>query len=187
MKTTYIISRERKNEIKDIVLEVLKNAGINSLPVDIGRIANTYKIECIKADAVMARGIDVSGREFDGMAVKSGEKHYILYNPKPQRTRIRYTVACQLAHIFLNHLTNKMEDEAMRLEARYFADELLMPLSVLDSYGCRTAEEIAEKCEVSMTAGEIRSKDFERRDKYKKQNGETEYDMKFLNVFFGER
>ncbi len=187
MKTTYIISRERKNEIKDTVLAILKKAGISSLPVDIGKIANTYKIECIKADSIMARGIDVKGASFDGMAVKSGEKYYILYNPEPQRTRIRYTVACQLAHIFLNHLTKPMEDEAMRLEARYFADELLMPLSVLDSYGCRSGEEIAAKCDVSMTAGEIRLRDFERRDRYKKQNGETEYDMKFLNVFFGER
>lgn len=185
MKTSYVISRERKNEIKDIVIDMLKKSEINSLPVDLGKIAKTYKIECIKADDVIGRGFGGNEKDFDAMTVKSGDKNYIIYNPTPQRTRIRYTIATQLAHIFLSHMSSETEKEALVLEARYFADELLMPLAVLDSYGCRTAEEIATKCDVSMIAGEIRVRDFERRDRFKKQNGETEYDMKFLNVFFG--
>lgn len=182
---TYIVSRERKNEIKDIVIKIFKKAELEALPIDLGAIVRAYGIECIRADAAMLRGAAESAPE--GMAVRSGEKYYLLYEPSYARTRVRYTVACQLAHIFLSHLTGECEKEAAELEARYFADELLMPLAVLDSFGCRDAEAIAEKCGVSLAAAQIRVRDFERRDKYKKQNGETEYDMKFLGIFFGGR
>ncbi len=184
---TYFITRERKNEIKDIVIDIMKKSDIHSLPVRINNILKQYNIRCIKMDKIALRSShknDVPND--DGYIIKSGEEYIIVYNPSHSRQRIRFTLACQLAHIFLGHILVGRADKATDVEAAYFADELLMPLSVLDSYGDRSAADIAKRCDVSFSAAKIREKDFERRDKYKKVNGETPYDIKFLNCFFAE-
>lgn len=184
---TYFITRERKNEIKDIVIDIIKKSDIHALPVRINNILKQYKIRCIKMDKIALRSSrQGSVASDDGYIIKSGDEYVIVYNPNHSRQRIRYTFACQLAHIFLGHILADKSDKATDVEAAYFADELLMPLSVLDSYGDRSAKDIALRCDVSLAAARIREKDFVRRDKYKKINGETPYDIKFLNCFFAE-
>ncbi len=181
----YFITRQRKNEIKDIVLEIMKNSTVNSLPIKLNDIIKTYKIKCIKMDKITPRSSkSASGTNDDGYIIKSDESYIIFYNPTHSRQRIRYTLACQLSHIFLGHILNGVSDKKTDMEASYFADELLMPLSVLDSYGARSAADIMKRCDVSYTAAKIRQRDFVRRDKYKKVNGETDYDIRFLNQFF---
>ena len=184
----YFITRERKNEIKDIVLDIMQKSNIHSLPVKINDILRQYKIRCIKMDEITVRSSKSRAvPDDDGYIIKSGEEYIIVYNPNHPQTRIRFTLACQLAHIFLGHISSGKSDKSTDLEAAYFADELLMPLSVLDSYGARSADDIAKRCDVSYSAAKIREKDFVRRDKYKKINGETEYDIKFLNCFFASK
>ncbi len=181
----YFITRQRKNEIKDTVIEIMKNSAVKSLPVKLNDIMKAYKIRCIKMDKITPRSSKHAGDiNDDGYIIKSGESYVIFYNPTHTRARIRYTLACQLAHIFLGHILKGASDKKTDIEAAYFADELLMPLSVLDSYGARSAEDIMRRCDVSYTAAKIRQRDFVRRDKYKKANGETRYDIKFLNQFF---
>ena len=180
----HYITRQRKNEIKDVVIGIFEKCCICSLPVKLGTITKTYGIRCLKMDAVAARTSSASASK-DGYTIKSGSGYIIMYNPSQISARIRFTVACQLAHIFLGHLNRGISNEQTDAEATYFARELLMPLSVLDSYGCRSAGDIAARCGVSLAAAQIRSRDFIRRDRYKRLNGETDYDMRFLNCFFG--
>lgn len=180
----YFISRQRKSEIKDTVIGIFEKSGVSSLPVRLDNIVKAYDIRCIRMDKISTRTSSASDASSDGYIIKSGSKHIIVYNPEHSRARTRFTLACQLAHIFLGHLERGASDKATDTEANYFAQELLMPLSVLDSYGCRSAEDIAKRCDVSLTAAKIRAKDFVRRDKYKKLYGETEHDMRFLNCFF---
>ncbi len=178
----YFISRTRKNEIKDIVLDLLQKSGTTVLPIDLGKIVKHFGIRCIGADKITTRNSAQAAVE-DGYILQSGTGYVIVYNPSHIRGRIRFTIACQLAHIFLGHLAAGVSDRTTDIEAAYFADELLMPLSVLDSLGCRSAERIAQQCDVSLTAAKIRLKDFARRDKYRKFNGETEYDLQFMRQF----
>ena len=188
IKQKIFISRERKNEIKEIVLDIIKHCEISSLPVKLNDITKKYKIRCVKMDKIGVRnskGANVINE--DGYIIKSGETYIIAYNPAHSKARLRYTLTCQLAHIFLGHMANAEANRMTDVEAAYFADELLMPLSVLDSYGARSATDIAKRCDVSYSAAKIRSKDFVRRDKYKKVHGETEYDIEFLNCFFGSK
>lgn len=177
----YFISRERKNEIKDAVLDILRQSGVTSLPVNLNKIVKHYGIRCIGADRIAARSSKQAAGD-DGYIIESGGSYVIVYNPRHVRGRVRFTIACQLAHIFLGHLGLEAS-RATDLETAYFADELLMPLAVLDSLGCRSAERIAERCDVSLAAANIRLRDFARRDRYKKFNGETEYDLAFLRQF----
>lgn len=182
----YHISRKRKNEIKDCVLDIMAKSDIHSLPIDIASICKAYNITLIEAQRLAPRSSREALRDdFDGFSIKSGDRYMIIYNAASPKVRIRYTVACQIAHIFLFHLKNGICSDESDAEAAYFADELLMPLSVLDSFSCKTPEAIAAKCGVSNAAAQIRARDFERRESYKKENGETEYDMKFLHQFFG--
>lgn len=178
----YFISRDRKNEIKDIVLDILCASGVTSLPVNLNQIVRQYGIRCIAMDEAAARNSSqpVGG---DGYCFKTNTGFIIVYNPDHSKQRLRFTIACQLAHIFLGHLDKGTYDKATDLEAAYFADELLMPLAVLDSLGCRSPERIAQRCDVSLTAAKIRMRAFARRDRYKKFNGETEYDLKFMRQF----
>jgi len=183
----YFITRQRKNEIKDIVIDIMRKSDIHALPVKINNVLKSYNIRCIKMDKIAPRTSQkAAAASDDGYIIKSGDEYIIVYNPKHSRQRIRYTLACQLAHIFLGHISEGKSDKATDVEAAYFADELLMPLSVLDSYGDRSAKDIAKRCDMSFVAARIREKDFVRRDKYKKVNGETPYDIKFLNCFFAD-
>lgn len=178
----YFISRERKNEIKDIVLDILRKSGVTSLPVELNKIVKCFGIKCISADKIAARN-SAQSPVGDGYTICSKGDFVIVYNPAHSSGRIRFTIACQLAHIFLGHLEKGIYDKSTDLEAAYFADELLMPIAVLDSRGWRSAETISEQCGVSLTAAKIRMRSFARRDHYKKFNGDTEYDLLFMRQF----
>lgn len=170
----YFISRTRKNEIKDIVLDILQKSGTTTLPIDLGKIVKHFGIHCIGADKITTRN-SAQGIGKDGYILQSGTGYVIVYNPSHIRGRIRFTIACQLAHIFLGHLAAGASDKTTDIEAAYFADELLMPLSVLDSLGCRVRNGLPSRATYRFTAGKNRLKDFARQMiSIENLNGETE-------------
>ena len=177
------LTQKRKNEIKNTVLSVLKASDIHTLPVRINDIVQAYAIQCLPMDRYAQRGPESASGE-DGFVFRQKQGYLIVYNTECSPVRIRWTLAYQLGHIFLKHLDAE-ELSAGRAddEANYFAKELLAPLSVLDKLGARTAQQIAQVCNISFQAASIRSRDFMRRDAYYKKYGNTDYDERFLSQF----
>lgn len=89
--------------------------------------------------------------------------------------RIRWTLAHEIAHIILEHLTdydltainrggrlNNDQYEILEKEADSFAAELLAPTTVLSEMSCTDRESIKHVCYISNHAAAIKSKSFNR-------------------------
>ena len=106
-----------------------------------------------------------------------GDAMYIVIREGMNPGRTRFTVAHELGHILLGHvgkhsLVNRepsASDNPMEREANVFASRLLAPACVLWGCGAKTPDEIAELCNISRRAAEIRAARMEellRRDKF---------------------
>ncbi len=133
---------------------------------------------------VSSKGIDISKSD-DGFTEtqisKEGVRYIIIYNEKHSRRRIRWTIAHELGHIFLGHFEHP--ETSKDSEANYFAQQLLMPLAVLDKLDCCERNLISELCDVSLSSADIRLNGFQRRKNYKSSFGNTHHDIKFIKQF----
>lgn len=116
----------------------------------------------------------------DGFCCRLGDKHYIFYNHKvTSMPRKRFTVAHEIGHIVLSHLSDTVvtrlgdaephQDNPLEYEANVFASRLLSPSCVLHELGISDARTIAKICGLSRQAAEIRAerlKLLEARDKW---------------------
>lgn len=177
------ITNARRAQIKDIVLRVLNVSGLNSLPIMLNKILKSYHIRCFSFEKMSQLGFNVDYGKNGDTIVTLDNKYIIIYNETQSEQRIRWTISHELGHIMLNHLRGVCADTNKEAAANYFARELLLPLAVLDSLGARSAEDIAEICNVSLEAAQIRTESFKRRDEFKAKYGNTKHDLKFLACF----
>ena len=88
----------------------------------------------------------------------------IFYNGDTIPERQRFSIAHELGHIVLHNpkgatvLNREISpnDDPLETEANVFASRLLAPLCVLHFLNLQSEEEIAECCDISMTAAKIR-------------------------------
>lgn len=177
------MTNARRAQIKDIVLRVLNISGIDSLPVMLNKILKSHHIRCFSFEKAVNFGCNVDYSKNGDTIIDSDNRYVIIYNETHTEQRIRWTISHELGHIMLNHFRGVCVDTNKEAAANYFARELLMPLAVLDSLGARSAEEIAEICNVSLEAAKIREGSFKRRDEFKAKYGNTKHDLKFLACF----
>lgn len=177
------MTNARRAQIKDNVLWVLKVSEIDSLPVTLNKILKSLKIKYYSFEKVKKLGFTVDySKNGDTIATLDNE-YIIIYNETQSEQRIRWTISHELGHIMLNHFRGVCVDTNKEAAANYFACELLMPLAVLDTLGARSVEDIAEICNVSLEAAQIRTEAFSRRDEFKAKYGNTKHDLKFLACF----
>lgn len=91
----------------------------------------------------------------------------MLYNETCTPERIRFTVAHELGHIVLGHVSpggitiaNREpdpQDDPKEIAANQFAARLLAPACVLWGLDLHTAKEIAQVCRISKQAAEFRA------------------------------
>ncbi len=114
--------------------EVLTEAGINELPVPVDELA-------------ISLGADVTYESFDGevsgMLVRGANRAVIGVNSKHAKTRQRFSVAHEIAHLVMHPGTPMFVDRFVRvnyrngesnreeIEANAFAAELLMPCNLM--------------------------------------------------------
>lgn len=163
---------------RDAAWEMLIHFGIRELPVRIspgikkmGIVLASYS----KSAALLEElGVSHLTQEMDGLSVRNGGKYYIFYRGDMVPGRIRFTVAHELGHIVLGHLdcgsytaytTVNREpqegDAAIEQAANVFASRLLAPACVLHDLNAFTPEQIAELCDISLTAARFRAKRME--------------------------
>lgn len=152
---------------RDMSWKVLIKCGINSLPVDLNKIAEHYDIEIIRysrcgfiqlfqPDAVIG----------DGFITKVNDKKTIFLNDSIKtRGRRRFTVGHELGHGILNHplkniITRNSEIDSLtdplEMQANVFSRDTLTPACVLNAVGVKTVADIMKLCDLSQKSAEIR-------------------------------
>lgn len=138
---------------------------VNALPVDLQHIARQANIRILRnAD------IHVLQPSESGLSLYDGQQWFVVFDETDSRQRRRFTVAHEFGHIFLGH-TLRAESRFARTfvkdkpvyetEADIFASRLLAPACVLWALNLHTAEEIADVCNISITAAQIRAQRME--------------------------
>lgn len=135
--------RVRRKHIKNLVSGILAENKINSVPVNLEKIAKNLQIKIIKQSAED----DLAGfllKDFDGKSALIG------VNENHHSNRQRFTIAHEIGHYFLHnfqgvhfdgkntglqmYLRNDLSSQGISIEEReanLFAAELLMPESIL--------------------------------------------------------
>lgn len=111
----------------------------------------------------------------DGFTIRNSDgKLSVFYNEQCTAPRIRFTLAHELGHIYLGHLTDGNEvqystrnkepleiaDPAER-DANVFASRLLAPSCVLWRLGIHSPGDIAQLCQISIAAAQFRAERME--------------------------
>jgi len=121
--------------------EILKNLGIETVPVDLGKVAKHYGIFVTETPGKDA---------LSGLLLKSEHKAIIGINSSHGITRKRFTIAHELGHYFLHEQDTFVDEnenlEAIRFrhndfpqtqeekEANCFAAALLMPANLIKKH-----------------------------------------------------
>lgn len=163
---------EHYKEARDMSWKALLDSGINSLPVDLWKIAEHFNLNIhsySKSSVIQLFREEVL--QGDGFIVCIGDKKEIFINDKiNHRPRRRFTVAHELGHGILNHDISKIhyrnnendsQTDMQELEANVFARDILMPATVLAALDIHTPEEIMKICDVSRRSAEIRAERME--------------------------
>lgn len=148
--------------------KTLLECGIDSLPVDLWKIAEFYGMRIhsySKSSICQIFNEDVLNG--DGFIVCIGDRKEIFINDKiKNRPRRRFTVAHELGHGILEHDIGKVhyrnsendsQTDMQELQANVFARDILMPATVLAALDIHTPEEIMKLCDVSRRSAEIRA------------------------------
>lgn len=124
---------------------------IFSLPVDLRHITSDMGI-IVKKDDIGTLGADERGK-----TANAGGKLRIIVRdmPIPQK---RYTIMHEIGHIVLGHTESDDRSDVDEYAAERFAIGVLAPACVLWGIGVKTAEEIADLCNISITSAKIREK-----------------------------
>lgn len=155
MYTEYKIAR-------DGAWQTLINIGANELPIKLSAIAKHYGIQLLKYS-------DINQEPFneDGYSINFDNRLIIFYNELKPKNRVRFTIAHELGHCLLGHLsagektfrhnseTNEYKD-AKEIQANIFARDILMPATVLHSLKVNSPKQISQICNVSIQSAEIR-------------------------------
>lgn len=144
--------------------QVLVLSGADSLPVDLGRIADFFGIrrvsyaDCAAAFEITQEELYRAGRL--GISFKCEGRYVCAVNENAcGDKRRRWTLAHELAHCLLGHVGGEWLPQHSYEEERsaeQFAAGLLAPLTVLHFAGVDCAQRLERLCGISARAAEIR-------------------------------
>ncbi len=155
--------------------QVIIDMGINSLPVDVFKLARDLGINVMpyrKSKLFMfCIGLLPIRHRHDAMYVSVYGKRYIFYNDKiSNEGRLRFTIAHEIGHHILGHISSgyriipvcaerskKAKRTTIESEANIFASRLLAPSIVLHTLDATTPEDIVKLCGMSYQAATYRS------------------------------
>lgn len=163
---------EHYKKARDMSWKALLDSGINSLPVDLWKIAEHFNLRMHSySKSIIAQLFREEVLHGDGFIVSIGDQKEIFINDKIyHRPRRRFTMAHELGHGILNHDISKVhyrnnendsQTDMQELEANVFARDILMPATVLSALDIHTPEEIMKLCDVSRRSAEIRAERME--------------------------
>ena len=144
--------------------QALALSGADSLPVDLGRIADFFGIrlvgyaDCAAVFEITQEELYRAGRL--GISFLCEGRYVCAVNENAcGDKRRRWTLAHELAHCLLGHIGGEWLPQHSREEERcaeQFAAGLLAPLTVLQFAGVDSAQRLERLCGISAQAAEIR-------------------------------
>ena len=157
---------EDYKKARNLSWEILLNAGISSLPVDLNQILKTLDINVFLYCDADFDADSPKLRCSDGFTTLVGYKKAIYLNERKGTTqRRRFTMAHEIGHIVLDHPINPIiyrnsevdeNQSPTEIQANIFARDLLMPAGVLAALHVTTVDEIMQICNVSRISAQIR-------------------------------
>ena len=176
-------------DIRDAAWQCLIDNNIDSLPVDVLKIARQSNIDVKKNSRIKILLPDEYAKAF-----YNGEKWIIVYNDRNDVPISRFAIAHELGHILLGHVKTyakyaTIEDIGIKPKAEKQADmfalRLLCPACILMELDLHTPEEISTFCRVPTHWAQKRSdrmKELYKRNKFFTNNLEIEIHKNF-NIY----
>lgn len=140
--------------------EIYKKAGISSLPISPEETAKRLGIKLVSY-GTMTEIYEISVRElysksrFGFSFVEDGRFVIAINENSCCERRRRFTIAHEIAHCVLGHLSRMRDADENEREADSFAADFLAPICVLRECGVLSAKEISRLCGISSAAAEI--------------------------------
>ncbi len=158
-------------DARDAAWEALIHFGVDRLPVRVSSICReagfTLRSYQAAGEFLCRNGLEEQAHSSDGFALRRCGVPLVFYNGAMVPGRIRFTIAHELGHIFLGHLSGglptgrnrepRVADPPIEQQANVFASRLLAPAIVLHEIGARTPQQIALACDISMQAATFRA------------------------------
>ncbi len=177
------------SDIRDAAWQCLIDHNVDSLPVDVLKIARQSNIDVKKNSRINVLLPDEYAKAF-----YNGDKWIIVYNDLNDVVISRFAIAHELGHILLGHVKTyakyaTIEDIGIKPKAEKQADlfalRLLCPACVLMELGLHTPEEISAFCRVPLHCAQARSermKDLYKKNKFLSNNLEIKIHKNF-NIY----
>lgn len=153
---------------RDAAWKILLDCGIDRLPVDLNAVCRKLGVRLrsyLSADALVQK-IGARGTTDGSLLLYRGDP-LILYDSELTPGRVRFTVAHEIGHLVLGHVSPGQRtmvnrdpspgDNPAETSANQFAARLLAPACVLWGLGLHTADEIAKACHISKQAARFRA------------------------------
>lgn len=206
--TKIVIDRNRKQEIKQIVLDTLSYSNLLYLPIDIKKICKSYHNIRLIPFSVQMKHRSLSLTE----VIQNCESNdacvdyyadfgkYVIYYNDVETSRVissnryRWSIAHELGHVRLNHhlIYNRTrifkselgsEDyDLLETEADYFAQLILVPHSALIAFNIENYRNIRYMCKISDPAAKKRFYEYSLWKRH--VNSNDFYDKQIFNLFY---
>lgn len=165
---------------RDTVWRILLDCKVEALPIDLNLVCRALGAKPVSYQAHWRdRELPPFAKQTDGMTFYAGDSPIILFDRSKPPGRVRFTVAHELGHLILGHVSPgqvttmnrepEKTDSPLERAANQFAARLLAPACVLWGMGIHTAQEISALCHISLQAVQFRAERIEllyRRDKF---------------------
>lgn len=149
---------------RDAVWQILIKNKISSLPISVEKICKSEHVRLFtyREGTKIIEQLSLESHTKGNDAFSFSQ--IIFYDDQTSLARQRFSIAHELGHIILHQPTYPTvlnreispNDDPMEAEANVFASQLLAPMCVIHFLNVNTPQEIAELCQISRTAAEIR-------------------------------
>ena len=170
-------------DMRDAAWRILLDCGVNRLPVDLNGICDQLGVRVISyreaEQLIQKRNLTEITEAAEGLTFYADDLPVILYDSTCPAGEIRFTVAHELGHLILMHVTPGVISAAKRDErfvkqpkeaaANRFAARLLAPACGVWGLGAHSPGEIGQLCRISDQAAQSRAarmRTLYRRDKF---------------------
>ena len=149
---------------RDAAWQMLIKNKVTSLPVSVYKICEAEGIRLLtyREGLPLIEGLKLQGHMIGNDAFSFNRA--IFYDDSKPPARQRFSIAHEIGHIVLHESDGATvhnremspSDDPKEAEANIFASRLLAPICVLHFIGVGSPEEIAELCNISITAARYR-------------------------------
>lgn len=143
-------------EIVDIAYKVLIKENIEELPIKVSDVCKNNNILLCSYingyNIIKKLGIEAKLHN-KGFSILKGNEYIIFYDERQDRKLIRFVIAHELGHIFLNHFKIDYIGDNIHIieeEANIFAISLLVPLYILDKIHIKEFKDISKICDIPL-------------------------------------